>query len=146
MTLKTINLLLVEDNEADAVLVEKIFQSSQHNCEIVHAEDGDVAMDLLNDVDTPNPHIILLDINMPKKDGKTVLRDIKLDDNLKHIPVIMLTSSNAVEDIMDCYSLCASSYVVKPSSVEDQKKLLSAFDAFWFDFAALPEQKPMAKM
>jgi len=137
-----IDILLVEDNPADAILLQKIFQNSEVECSIRVAEDGEIAMSMLQGSDADaKPDIILLDINMPKKNGKQVLKEIKEDDGLKHIPVIMLTSSNAPDDVMDCYGLSASSYVIKPANVEDHKKLLNAFDAFWFNFAVLPEGK-----
>lgn len=140
MNKKTIDILLVEDNPADAILVQKIFESSEASCSITVAQDGEIAMSMLRDNNTTKPDIILLDINMPKKDGKSVLRDIKMSDDLKHIPVIMLSSSLASKEVMECYALYASSYVIKPANINDHKKLLAAFDAFWFDFAVFPEK------
>lgn len=136
----SIDILLIEDNPADAVLIQKIFEKSTANCKIRVVEDGELAMEILRDPTVPNPDLILLDINMPRKDGKQVLEELKSDAGLRYIPVIMLTSSKAPEDIMHCYDLGANSYVIKPATIEDHAVLLNAFDAFWLTFAVLPTQ------
>jgi CheY-like chemotaxis protein len=77
-------------------------------------------------------------MNMPKKNGIQVLEEIKADERLKHIPVVMLTSSTSEKDVKESYGAGAASYVAKPTSIEDHKKLLAAFDMFWFEVAILP--------
>ena len=135
---RIINILLIDDSSMDLMLTENILQKAKTPVVIQVASDGEKAIETLKDSTTPKPDIILLDINMPKKDGKETLQEIKRDEDLKMIPVIMLTSSESKKDVFDCYKAYANSYVLKPAKVEDHEKLLSALESFWFNMAVLP--------
>lgn len=137
-----INLLLVEDNPADAELTCEKLKSSKilHNLTVV--EDGEEAMNYLKNMppyqNAEKPDLILLDLNLPKKNGIEVLKDIKGDDKLKYIPVIILTSSQADEDILKSYELQASAYVTKPVDLAGFGKIVRAIDSFWFSVVKFP--------
>jgi chemotaxis family two-component system response regulator Rcp1 len=108
------------------------------------AIDGEVALEILRQEgeyqNAPRPDIVLLDINLPKKNGKEVLKEIKDDDNLKRIPVIVLTSSKADQDIIKSYDLHASSYVVKPIDLAKFQEAVTAIENFWLSVVVLPEE------
>ncbi len=139
---KPIEILLVEDNEGDVFLTKKAFEKAKITNSIHVAPDGEVAMDMLQRkngyADHPRPDIILLDINMPKKDGKQVLAEMKADDNLRRIPVVILTSSEAEQDVLKTYDLHASSYIVKPVNLEKFHDVVTAVEDFWFSVVVLP--------
>ena len=115
---KPIEILLVEDNEGDVGLVEEVFEDAKIRNVLHVADDGEEAMLFLKREspykDVPTPDIILLDLNLPQKDGREVLEEIKIDENLKRIPVVILTTSKAEEDIIKSYDLHANSYITKP--------------------------------
>ncbi len=138
---RVLNVMLVEDDPADVMLIKKIFENSSLAKISNISSDGEEAIAYLNDETTTKPDIILLDINMPRKDGKQVLAELKTHDTLKRTPIIMLTSSKARNDVVECYSMHANSYVAKPSSIADHKKLLEAVEMFWFSLALLPTDK-----
>ncbi|QSZ41408.1 response regulator [Sulfurimonas aquatica] len=137
-----VEILLVEDNPADARLTKEAMNDSKiaNNLHIV--EDGQEAMDFVRKLgkysDAPTPDLVLLDLNLPKKDGREVLKEIKEDDNLKMIPVIVLTSSKAEEDIIKMYSLHANSYIQKPLDFEQFSKIVETIENFWFTIVKLP--------
>ena len=141
-------ILLVEDNPADQQLTLRAFKQGKLNTRFVIASDGQEAMDyltntyLVQDVNTyPRPDIILLDINMPKKDGKQVLKEIRENPFLKIIPVIMLTTSDQEKDIMDSYSLGVNAYISKPVRIADFLNVVSKLEEFWFVLSHLPPRK-----
>jgi len=115
---KPVEILLVEDNEGDVGLIEEVFEEAKIRNNIHVAEDGKEAVLYLRGEGkfsgSPRPDIILLDLNLPKKDGREVLKEIKEDDNLKNIPVVILTTSNAEKDILRAYDLHANAYITKP--------------------------------
>ena len=115
---KPIEILIVEDNAGDVGLIEEVFEEAKIKNNIHVAEDGEEAVLYLcgkgKFSGSPRPDIILLDLNLPKKDGREVLREIKEDSNLKNIPVVVLTTSNAEKDILRAYELHANAYVNKP--------------------------------
>lgn len=139
---RPINILLVEDNEGDVFLVKKAFEKAKIMNVIYAASDGEMAMQMLKGQsghsDFPKPDIILLDINMPKKDGRQVLADLKADPDLCRIPVIVLTSSEAEEDIKQSYDLQASGYIVKPINLLKFQEVVTAIEDFWFSIVVLP--------
>ncbi len=139
---RPIEILLVEDNEGDAFLAKKAFQKAKIINHIEVARDGEIAMDMLHKrgeyAEMKTPDIVLLDINLPKKDGKQVLSEMKGDEALKRIPVVILTSSSAEQDIVKTYELYASSYIVKPVSLEKFQEVVSAIEGFWFNVVVLP--------
>jgi chemotaxis family two-component system response regulator Rcp1 len=134
--------LLVEDNPADADLTRETFESSKILCEIYETRDGIEAMAYLRRqgpyAEAPRPNIILLDLNLPRKNGREVLADIKSDPGLRHIPVIVLTSSGAEEDIFRSYDLQACAYVTKPVDLAGFSKIVKAIESFWFTVVTFP--------
>lgn len=139
---KTVRILLVEDNEGDVFLTRKAFEKAKIANDIMVAKDGEVAMDMLNRVkgyeETPTPDLVLLDMNLPKKDGRQVLREIKESEKLRRIPVVILTSSKAEQDVLESYNLFASSYIVKPIDFQKFHDIVAALENFWFTVVVLP--------
>ena len=139
---KPIEILLVEDNPGDATLTTETFEhgSLRNNLNVV--EDGVEAMAFLRREDTyadaPRPDLILLDLNLPKKDGRQVLQEIKDDENLKTIPVVVLTTSAAEEDIHRSYGLHANCYIRKPIDLRQFVTAVEGIEQFWFSIVTLP--------
>lgn len=133
-------ILLVEDNPADVLLTRRVFAQADINAEIVVAEDGVTALEMLAGTAEPkvsDPVLILMDINMPRKNGKDVLKEIKATTRLRHIPVVMLTTSDAREDIRESYENYASGYIVKPARLGDFMKAVETLKKFWFETVTL---------
>jgi two-component system, chemotaxis family, response regulator Rcp1 len=139
---KMIEILLVEDNEADAFLMQEVFQDSRHRNHLSIAADGVEAMDFLNRrgrfSEAPRPDLILLDLNMPRKDGRAVLQEIKQDLALRCIPVIVLTTSESEEDVRQSYDAHASCYITKPMGLEQMYRVVQGIEDFWFSIVRLP--------
>lgn len=134
--MREIKVLLVEDNEGDIILTfEALKESKIKNC-ITIARDGEIAINLLKKGDIPD--LVLLDINLPKIDGKEVLNYIKSTENLKHIPVIMLTTSVSEVDIMESYRMHANCYISKPVNLEKFNEVILAIEKFWIETIQLP--------
>ena len=137
-----IDVLLVEDSPSDAKLTAKTFQKAKvlNNLHIV--EDGVEAMAFLRQVgdyqDSPRPDLILLDLNLPKKDGRKVLAEIKDNPNLANIPVVVLTTSEAEEDILRSYALRANCYITKPVTLKQFIKVVESIEDFWLTVVKLP--------
>lgn len=135
-------LLLVEDNYGDVVLAREAFRNAKISNNVVVASDGEKAMSLLRregeHADRPLPDLILLDLNLPRMDGREVLQAIKSDPELRRIPVIVLTSSSADIDIHRSYDLNANGYIVKPVDFDQLKEIVSRLEAFWFSIVSLP--------
>ncbi|QWR78471.1 response regulator [Candidatus Magnetomonas plexicatena] len=142
MNTKQIEVLLVEDDPGDIDLMVEGLQGSKVLVNLGIVGDGEEAMLYLRKVGkyakNPTPDLILLDLNLPKKDGRDVLREIKTDDNLKHIPVIVITTSDAEQDIVKSYNLGANSYVTKPVGFEEFIKVVNTIEEFWFTIVKLP--------
>jgi two-component system, chemotaxis family, response regulator Rcp1 len=141
-------ILLVEDNPADQQLTLRAFKQGKLNTQLFIANDGQEAMDYLlnenrfaNEEDFPRPDLILLDINMPRKDGKEVLKEIRANPDLKIIPVIMLTTSDQEKDIIDSYNLGVNAYISKPVRIADFLNVVSKLEEFWFILSQLPPKK-----
>lgn len=137
-----VEILLVEDNPVDVMMTKEAFSSSRV-CNNLHvAEDGEEAMDFLHKrgkfSSAPSPEIILLDLNLPRKDGREVLAEIKGDPLLKHIPVIILTTSEDEADVWSSYKLQANCFVTKPVDMEQFTKALNCIGEFWFTLVRLP--------
>ena len=141
---KKVEILLVEDNEGDVGLVEEVFKEAKIRNNIYVAEDGEEAMLFLNKEgqfsDVPRPDIILLDLNLPIKDGREVLEEIKNDDNFKRIPVVVLTTSKSEEDVLKSYDLHANSYITKPVDFDQFIKVIKSIEDFWLDVVKLPSK------
>jgi len=144
MDAKPIEILLVEDNEGDVGLVEEVFEDAKIRNVLHVADDGEEAMLFLNKKspykDAPTPDIILLDLNLPQKDGREVLEEIKTDDNLKRIPVVILTTSKAEEDIIKSYDLHANSYITKPVDFDQFIRVIKSIEDFWLEVVRLPSK------
>ena len=142
---KIIDILLVEDNPADVLIAREALAEVKLLNNIHVAEDGVEALDFLYKrgkfASAPRPDLILLDLNLPRRNGREVLEDIKTDENLKSIPVVMLTTSSAEEDILRSYNLHANCYVVKPVEFESFVKAVQSIQHFWFSIVALPPDK-----
>lgn len=142
MDAKPIEILLVEDNEGDVGLVEEVFEDAKIRNVLHVADDGEEAMLFLNKEspykDAPTPDIILLDLNLPQKDGREVLEEIKIDENLKRIPVVILTTSKAEEDIIKSYDLHANSYITKPVDFDRFIRVIKSIEDFWLEVVCLP--------
>ena len=136
-------ILLVEDNPADADLVVEALSVTglpHHRAHVVG--DGEQAMAFLRRegryADAPTPDLVLLDLNLPRKDGREVLEEIKSDDVLKRIPVVVLTTSKAEEDVLRTYNLHANCYVTKPDDLEKFMVVVKSIDIFWLTVVTLP--------
>ncbi len=137
-------ILLVEDNPGDVVLTQEAFKQAKINNNIHVAPDGEIALEMLYKqgeyTQLATPDIILLDLNLPKVDGREVLEKIKADDELKRIPVVVLTSSQADADILQTYDLHASSYIVKPVDLDQFSRVVESIENFWFTVVVLPSE------
>ena len=137
-----VEILLVEDSEPDILLTQEAFAEAQVKNRLHVARDGDEAIDFLRrqgeHADAPRPDVILLDINMPRKNGLEVLTELKADPQLASIPVLMLTTSQADTDISDAYARHASGYVIKPVGFENFLDAIRAFESFWLTFVRFP--------
>lgn len=139
---RPVEILLVEDNEGDVGLIEEVFEDGRINNNLHVAEDGEEAMEFLFQegqyADAPRPDLILLDLNLPKKDGREVLKEIKEQDSLKLIPVVVLTTSKSEEDILKSYDLHANSYITKPVDFNQFMKVVKSIEDFWLEVVKLP--------
>lgn len=138
-----IRILHIEDNPGDVILTGEAFRNAGYTMPIRVARDGEEALNLLfslrQEKGAQLPNLILLDINLPRVDGKEVLRKIKEDATLRRIPVIMLTSSSLDADINECYRLYASCYVVKPIDLIDFLGVVEKIESFWTRWVQLPQ-------
>ncbi len=139
---KVVEILLVEDNSGDIRLTQEAFKDGKIINNLSVVEDGEEAMDFLRRngrfENAPKPDIILLDLNMPKKDGRTVLAEIKSDPELKNIPVIVLTTSQAEADILKSYDLHANCYITKPVELDEFFSVIRSIKDFWLSIVRLP--------
>ncbi len=139
---KPIEILMVEDNPGDAELALEALEQSKISNTVSVASDGEEAMAFLRrtgkHAGAPRPDLILLDLNLPKKDGREVLAEIKADDDLKQIPVVILTSSQAEEDIVKSYNLHCNCYVTKPIDLHQFINVIKAIEDFWLTIVKLP--------
>ena len=135
-----IEILLVEDNPGDVRLIKEVFKDAKIYNTMQVAYDGEAAMEILrrNDGNTSFPDLILLDLNLPKKDGREVLREIKGDDYLKCIPVVILTTSNAEEDLIETYKMNANCYITKPVDLDQFINVVKSIENFWLSIVKLP--------
>ncbi len=141
---RAVRILLVEDNYGDVLLTQQAFLKANMRNEITVARNGEQAMEMLHRVapydGKPLPDLILLDLNLPKMDGKEVLNAIKSDAGLKHIPVIILTSSRAEQDVVKSYALNANSYLIKPVDLVAFYAVVQAIESFWLNLVILPDE------
>ena len=141
---RPIEILLVEDNPGDARLTKEALKEGKV-CNKLHvAEDGDKALAFLRRggsyAGAPRPDLILLDLNLPKRDGRELLAEIKTDPSLRRIPVVILTTSRAEEDILKTYDLHANCYITKPVDLEQFIGVVKAVEDFWLTVVKLPPE------
>ena len=139
---KSFEILLVEDNPGDAFLTKEALREGRFSHRLSVVEDGEEAMEFLRrqgkHCDAPEPDLILLDLNLPKMDGRELLAEIKEDSQLRHIPVIVLTTSDARQDIWGAYKLHANCYLTKPLEMEDFLQKVRSVEDFWLTVVKLP--------
>ena len=139
-----VEILLVEDSPADILLTREAFKNNKLVNEIHVAEDGIQALDFLYKrgkyASAPRPDLILLDLNLPRKNGREVLAEIKADHDLRSIPIVVLTTSNDDGDILKAYNLNANCYVVKPVGFDNFMKAIQSIRHFWFSVVTLPPE------
>ena len=144
MSLKPIEILLVEDNIGDVRLTQEALREGRVKNNLSVARDGVEALEFLRrqgpHVNAPRPDLILLDLNLPRKDGRGVLADIKDDASLRTIPVVVLTTSSAELDILKSYSLHANCYITKPVDLDQFVKVVRSIDDFWLTIVRLPSE------
>ncbi len=135
-------ILLVEDSPEDFETAERAFRKSGLKNPIIRCADGDEALELLfrrgRFADAPRPGVVLLDLNLPGTDGREVLAEIKADPQLKHIPVIVLTTSSDDRDVQACYKAGASSYIQKPVDLDGFMRAIERLNDYWFEVVILP--------
>lgn len=140
-----IDVLLVEDSPGDIRLTQEAFKAANSNVRLHVAMDGVEALAFLAQEGehsaAPRPDLILLDLNLPKKDGREVLRHIRSDPKLENIPTVILTTSDAAIDINHSYQLRANSYVSKPVQLDKFQSVVRSINDFWFEKAKLPERR-----
>jgi chemotaxis family two-component system response regulator Rcp1 len=137
-----IQVLLVEDNPGDVRLTQEAFKDAKVHLEMHVVNDGVEAIDFLNRrgeyADSPRPDLILLDLNLPRKDGRDVLAEVKADSSFKSIPVVILTTSASDVDIESSYLLHANCYIAKPVDLDGFLTVVRSIDNFWFSVVKLP--------
>ena len=137
-----IDILLVEDNPGDSRLAKEALKDSKLKNKLFIVDDGEEAMKFLKKTkpftDAPRPDLILLDLNLPKKDGREVLKEIKTDEDLKRIPVVILTMSKAEEDIFKTYNLHANCFITKPIDLDQFITVVQSITEFWLTIVKLP--------
>jgi CheY-like chemotaxis protein len=142
--MKPIDILLVEDNPGDARLTREALAQSKVRNQIHHVKDGEQCVAFLRREppyeEAPRPDLILLDLNLPRLDGREVLEDIKNDPDLVHIPVVILTSSQAEEDILRSYRLHANCFITKPVDLDQLSRVVHGIEQFWFTLVRLPTE------
>lgn len=145
---KPITLLMAEDDEDDRMFAEEALEESKLANELYTVENGEELVDYMRgngeyaDRDAyPLPDLILLDLNMPKLDGREALQEIKDDPGLRQVPVVVLTTSQAEEDIYKTYDMGVSSYITKPVTFEDLVEIMKVLGQYWFEIVKLPQRR-----
>jgi CheY-like chemotaxis protein len=142
---REIQIVMADDDSDDRMLAAEAFEENKLANKLSFVENGEELLDYLlwrkqyNSTNAPRPDIILLDINMPKMNGIQALKEIKANDELKKIPVIMLTTSNSDEDVVKSYNLGVNSFITKPVTFDDLVTIISDFSNYWFKIVILPK-------
>jgi len=144
----SITILMADDDADDRLMTREAFDEAKLVNDLRFVEDGEELMDYLHKKgeyaepeDAPRPGLILLDLNMPKKDGREALKEIKADPSLKQIPIIVMTTSKADQDIYSSYDLGVNSFITKPVSFEGMVFVITTLAQYWFQIVRLPEDK-----
>lgn len=139
-------IMIADDDPEDRMLAKDALDEAHVANDIRYVEDGEELMDYLkrrgkfsDPAVSPRPGMMLLDLNMPRKDGREALEEIKADPSLRTIPVVILTTSEADEDILRTYGLGASSYITKPVTFDGLVKIMKALNTYWFEIVSLPD-------
>lgn len=142
---RPITILMADDDADDQLMAREALDEARVKADLVIVQDGEELLDYLNrrgryrdPARSPRPGLILLDLNMPKKDGREALKEIKSDPALRSIPVVVLTTSRADEDVYRTYDLGGNSFVTKPTSFDDLVGIMRTLVKYWFEIAALP--------
>ncbi len=139
---KPFEILLAEDNVTDVMLTRKALKNAKIRNRLHVVEDGVEAIEFLRKKgkyrEVPTPGLVLLDLNMPRKDGREVLAEVKRDPELKIIPIVVLTTSSNDKDVLEAYGLHANSYILKPVDFDQFCEVIQALDKFWFNVVKLP--------
>jgi CheY-like chemotaxis protein len=142
---RAVVILMVEDNPTDVLIAREGFSGAKMLNTLHVAEDGIEAIEFLNQrgkyADAPRPDLIVLDLNMPRKNGQEVLAEAKTEDNLKHIPVVILTTSKSEDDISKAYGLHANCYISKPVDFDDFTQVVQRIQDFWLSVVTLPSER-----
>ncbi len=142
---KPIEILMVEDSPTDAQLTVEALHAAKVANRLTHVEDGVEAMRFLRQqspyADAPRPDLILLDLNLPRKDGREVLEELKCDPDLKVIPVVVLTTSRSEQDVLRSYQLHANCYITKPVDFTQFMEVVKTIENFWLTIVTLPKEK-----
>jgi CheY-like chemotaxis protein len=143
-----ITVLVAEDDPDDRLLIKEAFQESTFLADLRFVEDGEELMDYLrrrgeyrSSETSPWPGLILLDLNLPKKDGREALAEIKTDPDLRRLPVVVVTTSNVREDILRCYDIGANSYITKSIRIVDLLDAVKALSKYWLEIVSLPGEE-----
>ncbi len=140
----TVNILLAEDDPDDVEFVRRAFAKVWSDCRLHVVENGEMALEFLRQngefADAPTPDLILLDLNMPRKNGYEVLLETKEDEALRHIPVVVLTTSSDRDSIMKAYQLHANSFITKPVSAEQLERIVQLVIEYWFSAVGLAKE------
>lgn len=144
---KTITILVAEDDEDDRLLMQDALEENRLANDLHFVGDGEELMDYLrhqgdytDPKSSPRPSLILLDLNMPRKDGREALKEIKADPDLRQIPIVVLTTSKAEEDILRTYDLGVSSFIAKPVVFESMVQIMKMLGTYWFEIVELPDR------
>lgn len=146
---KTVTILVAEDDEDDRLLMQEALAENRLANDLHFVEDGEALMDYLHHQgqysdpqSSPRPSLILLDLNMPRKDGREALKEIKANPELRQIPIVVLTTSQAEEDILRTYDLGVSSFIAKPVVFESMVQIMKMLGTYWFEIVELPARQP----
>lgn len=146
---EVMHILLVEDNPGDIRLTQEALKDGPFRHELFVVKDGVEALNFVRKTgmyaDVPTPDLILLDLNLPRKDGREVLAEIKSEDNLKLIPVVILTTSDADQDILKSYALHANCFITKPVDLDQFIHIIRQLELFWFTIVQLPGRKSLTQ-
>lgn len=133
-------IILIEDDPGDIRLAQEAFKECGHPTSLLVFQDGDAAMDYLDDLSSDLPDLIMLDLNMPRKNGREVLTVIKQNDRLRRIPVVVLSTSSSEIDIGQSYSLRANCFITKPTELDQFLEVIRSIQKFWLSVATLPSR------
>ncbi len=143
---KSVAILMADDDEDDRLMAKEALDEARLVNDFHFVEDGEELLDYLyhrgkyaNPANSPRPGLILLDLNMPKKDGREALKEIKSDPELRQIPIVVLTTSKAEEDVLRTYDLGVNSYITKPVTFEGLVEVMKSLTQYWFEIVKLPE-------